>query len=142
MNIDVRDLQGKVKIDSRRVRRWAEYVLNAMGEDRADLSIVFVDDSYMRRLNWKYRRMRSTTDVLAFPIRGNEGISKDGLILGDVVVSAETAKREAGKRKIPTHKEICLYLVHGILHLLGYDDIRPGDRRRMKAKERELLGAA
>ncbi|NQV04742.1 MAG: rRNA maturation RNase YbeY, partial [Candidatus Omnitrophica bacterium] len=73
-------------------------------------------------------------------IHGNSCKNKLPNVLGDVVVSAETARREARKRKVPIQKEICLYLVHGILHLLGYDDKKSIDRKRMRAKEKELLG--
>jgi len=56
------------------------------------------------------------------------------------VISTQTARREAVRRKEPVQKELDLYLVHGILHLLGYDDEKPGARKKMRAKEKELLG--
>jgi len=141
MRIGITNLQSLVRIDKKKILKCARSVLKAMGEQDAELSLLFVNDSYIKRLNWKYRRVDSSTDVLAFSMREGEGLSKDSSILGDVVVSAETARREAGKRRTPASKEICLYVVHGILHLLGYDDEGPGDRKRMKAKESELLEA-
>ena len=141
MRIDIMDLQKKVKIDKKKVTRCAEFVLKAMGEDNIELSLLFVNDSYIKKLNWKYRNVNSKTDVLAFSMREGEGLSRGSPILGDVVISTETAKREATKRKVSIQEEICLYLVHGILHLLGYDDRKPGDRKKMEAKEEELLEA-
>ncbi|MEK7868147.1 MAG: rRNA maturation RNase YbeY, partial [Candidatus Omnitrophota bacterium] len=79
----------------------------------------------------------SATDVLAFPMRDSRRLS--GSILGDVVISVETAKREAKKRKKDFQEEFDLYFVHGILHLLGYDDEKPRARKKMKEKEREII---
>ncbi len=108
-----------------------------MGESEAELSLVLVNDMYIRNLNWKYRRKDSATDVLAFPMRDSRRLS--GVILGDVVISVETAAREAKKRKKDLQDELDLYFVHGILHLLGYDDEKPRARKKMKDKEKELM---
>lgn len=137
MKIDIQDLQNIEKVDKNKIVKCADYILKAMAEDDAELSLVFVNDTSIRNLNWKYRRKNSATDVLAFPMRDSRGLS--GVILGDVVISVETAKREARKRKKDFLGEMELYLVHGILHLLGYDDEKPRARKKMKAKERELI---
>jgi len=139
--VDIRDLQGKVKIDRRKITKCAEFVLKKMDEGRAELSLLFVNDSYIERLNRKYRNVDSKTDVLAFPMREGYDLPGNSLVLGDVVISAETAKREAKKRKVPVGKEILFYLVHGMLHLLGYKDEASKDRKKMILKQNELLGA-
>ncbi|MFC1666243.1 rRNA maturation RNase YbeY [Candidatus Omnitrophota bacterium] len=139
MRVEIRDLQTKIKIDKKEIARCAKFVLRAMGEHNAELSLLFVKDYYIKELNRKYRKINSRTDVLVFAMREGQGILKDSPILGDVVISVETAKREAKKRKLSIHKETCLYLVHGILHLLGYDDIKKRDRQIMKSKEEELM---
>ena len=141
MRIDIQDLQDNVVLDKRDITKCAKFVLNKMGEASSELSLAFVSDLYIRKLNRRYRNIDSKTDVLAFSMREGWGFSKKSLILGDVVVSAETAKKEAKERKIPLYKEMRLYVVHGILHLLGYDDETPSDRKKMKAKEIELLEA-
>ena len=135
--IDIQNLQNIAKIDKNKILECADYVLKAMGEDDAELSLVLVNDMYIRNLNWKYRRNDSATDVLAFPMRDSRGLS--GSVLGDVVISVETAKREAGKRKKDLQEEMDLYFVHGILHLLGYDDEKIRKRKKMKQKEKELM---
>ena len=137
MKIDIQNLQNIEKIDKDKIIERADCVLKAMGENDAELSLVLVNDMYIRNLNWKYRNKDSTTDVLAFSMRDSKGLS--GVILGDVVISVETAKREARKRKKDFQDELDLYFVHGILHLLGYDDEKPRARKKMKLKEQEIL---
>ena len=137
MKLDIQNLQSIAKIDKKKVIECVDRVLNAMGEKDAELSLMLVNDMYIRNLNWKYRRSDSATDVLAFPMRDARGLS--GSVLGDVVVSAETAQREARKRKKDFQEELDLYLIHGILHLLGYSDEKPRARKKMHDKEQEIL---
>jgi probable rRNA maturation factor len=137
MKIDIQNLQSVAKIDKKKIVECADYVLKAMSENDAELSLVLVNDMYISNLNWKYRRNNSATDVLAFPMRDSRRLS--GVILGDVVISVETAKREAKKRKKDLQDELNLYFVHGILHLLGYDDEKIRARKKMKLKEKELM---
>jgi len=139
MQIYITNLQNLVRIDKKKISRFAEFVLKRAGEDAVELSLLFVDDPYIKKLNRRYRKINSSTDVLAFPMREGIRLSEDSPILGDVVVSIETAKREAKRRNICVQKEIHLYVAHGILHLLGYDDARASDRKKMRAKEKELL---
>ncbi|PIP68326.1 MAG: rRNA maturation RNase YbeY [Candidatus Omnitrophica bacterium CG22_combo_CG10-13_8_21_14_all_43_16] len=137
MKVDIQNLQSIAKINKDKIMECADLVLKAMGESKAELSLVLVNDMYIRNLNWKYRRKDSATDVLAFPMRDSRRLS--GVILGDVVISVETAAKEAKKRKKDLQGELDLYFVHGILHLLGYDDEKPRARKKMKDKEKELL---
>jgi probable rRNA maturation factor len=139
VKIEIRDIQQHLKIDKKLIRKWSEIALRAMKEDGAELSLLFTDDAYIKRLNCKFLNVDDKTDVLAFPMREGEGLSKTSPILGDVVISVETAKRQAKKRKSPVKNEVCLYLVHGILHLLGYDDTDRVNKKKMKDKEKELI---
>lgn len=141
MKVDIRDLQNKLKIDKKEITKCAKFILKKMGEGRAELSLLFVNDSHIKRLNQKYRNVDSKTDVLAFSMREGHGLPGDSPILGDVVISLETAKREARKRRISAQRELLLYLAHGILHLLGYKDETPADRKKMMSKQKELLEA-
>ena len=113
----------------------AERLLKYEGIDNAELSILFVNDSQMKELNYKYRGKDTPTDVLAFPMQARQYPQ----LLGDVVISIETAKREAKMRGYGLDRELALYLAHGILHLLGYDDIKSSNRKLMRSKEIELL---
>ena len=141
MFIDIRNTQNKIKIDKKKLTACARFVLSSMGEKKAELSILFVDDEYIKKLNWKYRKVKNKTDVLAFPMRESSGVSKDSPLLGDVVISVETAKREAKKRKTLLQKELDIYLVHGILHLLGYNDVKFRDKKKMRGMEDKILCA-
>ena len=128
---------------ARPLRRLARAALGALGEYGTELSVAVVDDAEMQRLNRDYRRKDRTTDVLAFAQREGEpnAVVAHGL-LGDVVISVPTAERQASERGHSLDHELCELLVHGILHLLGYDHERsPAEARRMFAKAREVVAA-
>ena len=104
--------------------------------DRAlDLSFVVVDDARMAELHERYAGVSGPTDVLSFPL------GEDPVLLGEVVISADTARREAAARGHPAYDELLLYAVHGVMHLVGHDDHEPADRRRMRRAERRALAA-
>jgi len=116
--------------------RHAASVLRAAGRRwvREELSIALVSDREIRALNRRWRRKDKATDVLAFPLLEPEA-------LGDVVISLETARRQAGEGGWPLATELRRLLAHGILHCRGYDHERASDARKMAAAERRLLGA-
>jgi probable rRNA maturation factor len=103
------------------------------------VSVLLVDDAAMAELNQAYRGVVGPTDVLAFPMTEGPFGRLDGDLLGDVVISVETAARQAGARGL--RAELALLMVHGILHLLGYDHGTPAERRAMRRKEAALLAA-
>jgi len=104
-------------------RRWV----------REELSIALVSDREIRALNRRWRRKDQTTDVLAFPLLEPQS-------LGDVVISLDTARRQAREGGWPLATELRRLLAHGVLHCRGYDHERAADARRMAAAERRLLG--
>jgi probable rRNA maturation factor len=123
------------------VRRVCRGALRAVGESGAELSVALVDDAEMQRLNRDWRGKDRTTDVLAFALREGElaDVQEPGL-LGDVVVSVPTAERQARERGHALERELAELLVHGILHLLGYDHERsPAEARRMFREQRRVL---
>src|SRR5881392_732110 len=106
--------------------------------DRAELSIVLVSDREMRALNRRWCRRDRPTDVLSFAQREGAGGAPDGL-LGDVVISVDTARRQAAERGETLAREADRLLIHGLLHLLGYDHERSAaEARRMQRRERAL----
>lgn len=118
--------------------RTASSILAAVGESQSELSVELVGDGRMRRLNRLYRRKDRTTDVLAFPMR--ESDNPCPMLLGDVVISVPTACRQAGEAGRPPGDEIAALLVHGVLHLCGYDHERSErDAARMHRRERAIL---
>lgn len=111
-----------------------------MGCEASEVSIVIVGDEEITRLNRQYLRRNRPTNVISFPMTSGDPAALPSRLLGDVVISAETAERqaEAGGRR--TGEEILFLMIHGILHLLGYDHEKNAEeRRKMEAKERELL---
>src|SRR5262245_53940860 len=121
------------------IRRDATRLLGLLGVD-AELSVVLVDDDEMRRLNATYRRIDRPTDVLAFAMREGDGSELHPQVLGDVVISLDTAARQGAARGVPVADEVRVLLTHGLLHLLGYDHERsPTEARRMFRKQRELI---
>jgi len=121
-----------------RLRRSARRVLTALRRDRAELSLVLVSDAEMRRLNASWRGKDRPTDVLSFAQgEGDGGAPPD--LLGDVVISVDTARRQAAERGEPLGREAERLLIHGVLHLLGYDHERSAtEARRMQRRERVL----
>ena len=99
--------------------------------DKAEICISFVNDKTMRELNKKYKNIDRTTDVLSF--------AQDGDLLGDIVISLETAKKHAKIYKISPENEIKRLLIHGVLHLLGYDHKKKKERKIMREKEKDLF---
>jgi probable rRNA maturation factor len=121
---------------ARRLRERARRYLATLRQGEAELSILVVDDRAMLRLNRAWRGLASPTDVLSFPCHGPAA----GPLLGDVVISLDTARRAARAAGRTLGGELDRYLAHGLLHLLGYDHHRPADARRMSAAEDALVG--
>lgn len=120
-------------------------MLRELGCARAELSLKLVDDAEIRALNHIYRAREGATDVLAFPLLEGPHAAFRGGLLGDVVISIDTAERQAKTGRRSLDAELQRLLIHGVLHLLGYDHQDPGEARRMRAQERRLervLGAA
>jgi len=102
----------------------------------AALTIVFTDDVGIRALNARFRDRDRATDVLSFPLHEDD---EAGVYLGDVVISLERAENQAPRFGNDPEAELARLLVHGLLHLIGYDHHNPVDGRRMKAAERRAL---
>ena len=120
-----------------RLARSARRLLRALGLERAELSVLLVSDREMRRLNHRWRGRDRPTDVLSFA-QGEGAAPPDGL-LGDVVISVDTARCQAAERGETLGREGERLLILGLLHLLGYDHERSAaDARRMQRRERAL----
>ena len=109
-----------------------------MGVEGAECGLLLVGDRTMARLNKRYRGIASSTDVLSFPMREGLFASLSPGQLGDVVISAETAHRQARAAGRSLREELATLLIHGILHLLGYDHQTPSESRKMKKLEGQL----
>jgi probable rRNA maturation factor len=125
-------------IDRRTLARKAKATLEALGLGGSELSVSLVRDDEIRELNHRYRGKDHATDVLAFALREGE-FGAVGSALGDVVISVDTARRQAREHRGALPDEVDRLLVHGILHLAGYDhEMSPREERRMQRKERDV----
>ena len=104
-----------------------------------DVSVVFVSDKKIKEYNSQYRDKNTATDVLSFPAREGDMPHVEELPLGDILISLETASRQALEIGHSLDDEITRLVIHGVLHLLGYDHIEPDERKKMRAKERTVL---
>src|SRR6185369_5892932 len=123
----------------RRVAARLRLALRALGRTRSSATLVFTDDDEIRQLNRRYRRHDRATDVLSFhlqELRGEGDPAGDGVALGDIVISVETARRRAAGKRLPGELE--RLAVHGLCHLFGHDHKRPGEARVMFALEARL----
>lgn len=122
------------------IGRRARAMLAAVEMPKAELSVVLTDDDRITKLNGTYRKKNRPTDVLAFAQReGEPGGLRD--LLGDVVVSVETARRQAESRGWDLTSELTMLIAHGLLHLLGWDHVTAAEDRRMR-RETDCLCAA
>jgi rRNA maturation RNase YbeY len=138
MDIEIQNDQEVCKVDSKSLRAHAEKFMRALERQDDELSVLLVDDQTIQSLNRQHRNIDSATDVLSFPqMEDGEFISH---MLGDVVISVETAKRQAVEHQFSLEQELVLLLLHGLLHLLGYDHERsPKEEKLMKEKTWELF---
>ncbi|MEF8787747.1 MAG: rRNA maturation RNase YbeY [Planctomycetota bacterium] len=133
MHLEIADRQRELTVDTGIV--WEALQTASQEEDRdASLSLAVVDDAEMRRLNDRYLAREGTTDVLSFGYGAG-----DGPVEAEIVANASEAIRRAASRAHSAHDELLLYVVHGFLHAVGYDDLEPEPAARMHEREREIL---
>jgi len=129
------------RADGRLLARRARTAMKALGHARSELSIALVDDAAIAELNGQYRDNPSATDVLSFSLLEGEGEEHRGGLLGDVVISVETAAKQAAERRRGLDDEIARLMVHGLCHLIGHDHEADDEARVMQAEERRLRRA-
>jgi probable rRNA maturation factor len=134
-------------VDKPWIKKMARQVLKAEGVSQPyEVSLVFTDSEAVQQLNREYRGVNEPTDVLAFHMLTREedvnsfALPPDGVArLGEVVISYPRAVEQAGEQRHPVERELALLVIHGMLHLLGYDHEGTEDERKMRAREEELL---
>lgn len=127
--------------------KWGETVLRRVKGSayakKAEVSLVLCGDAEIKKLNHRWRGFDKATDVLSFPQLEGERIPQPKgapLVLGDVVISLPTARRQAKETARELNDELALLWVHGLLHLLGYDHVLKADEKKMFALQNRLLG--
>ncbi len=127
---------------ARQLREHARRLLRVLRLAHAELSLLLVSDARIRTLNRTHRRIDRSTDVLSFPMHGRRRPRHGPLLLGDVVISLDTVRRQAKTEGIAAVAVGERLLIHGVLHLLGYDhEVSPAEARRMARRERSLAAA-
>jgi len=139
IEVNIKNEQNIFEIDINKLKKITCYVLRKEGVHNTEVSILLTNDAKIRDLNRQYRNKDEATDVLAFPQGKNKKEVLNSKLLGDVVISVERAKIQADKFNQPILKEIYLYLIHGLLHLLGYKDERKDDYQKINKRQKELL---
>ena len=138
MTVRLQGRRGLPRVDRRRLRSRAAQMLRALDCPDAELSIALVDDETIARLNAEYRGIDKPTDVLSFSLMEGDHAERRGALLGDVIVSLETAAAQAKRGRRSLDEEVLRLLIHGTLHLLGHDHAEAGEARAMRAEERRL----
>jgi probable rRNA maturation factor len=137
VKISIKNFQNKIPI---RPRMVTKVILNTLSQEgvkkSGELTICFVNDTKIKELNWRYLKRKEPTDVIAFDI-GNPG--DENRIFADIIVSSDRAVANAKIFHTNAFYELYLYLIHGLLHILGYNDKTPRQRQLMQKKENKIL---
>lgn len=137
MPVEILQRGAGKKLSARKIKKIALTILELVGEKNAELSLALIGSVEMKKLNAKYRKKDYPTDVLSFPIEGI--VPKETRLLGDVVVSVEKAAEQAKARGYSPEQEMVTLLIHGIVHLMGYDHERSArEARAMDRVEKRI----
>lgn len=134
IQVEVANEQEQHRVDADQLIQAVRVVLAGEAVERAEVSVAVVDDPTIHTLNRKYLQHDYATDVLSFLLSG-----ADEPLEGEVIASADTANRESTQYGWSWMDELSLYIIHGTLHLIGYDDSTDAAREQMRAKEKEYL---
>ena len=141
MAVLLRNEHPKIIIDTLYIDTKVQIIMDCLDCMDQEISILFMEDADIRQLNKEFRDDDKSTDVLSFPQNSDEDPSIPGeIILGDIAISLDKAKTQAKEHGLAFNEEIILLLIHGILHLLGYDhEISEQEEIKMRNKTRELF---
>ena len=140
MEVLIDNRQSRFKFSTKKIKQTVRLILSALDCPDGEISILIVDDPQIAKLNHRYLNRQGPTNVIAFAMREGEFAHVAPHLLGDVVISADTAAKEAQNFGLSIERRFYELLVHGMLHLFGYDhEGSESEARRMEKKSRELL---
>ena len=141
MKIQIGNDQKLIQIDRRKIRSVITKLCKHLDCTGKEISLTFVSDARIQELNREYRDKNKPTDVLSFSLQEGEFSEINPDILGDIVISVETAKKNAQKNGLSLEQEINFLIIHGLLHLLGYnhENTTKEEAGKMRRKQKELL---
>ncbi len=138
--IEVVNRQRKATVDCDRWKKFTEKAIKVSPAGKASVTVAFVSDRKMKELNRRWRGKAATTDVLSFPAEQDSFEKSDGLELGDIAISIEQAARQAKENKASLDNEISQLILHGLLHLCGYDhETDHGQMNKLELRLRRKL---
>jgi probable rRNA maturation factor len=138
ISVEVVNRQKVMAVDAKWLERVVRRAVGAIGAEAAEITVLVVDDRRIAALHDRWMGIPGPTDVLTFDLSAGEPRG----LAGDIVASAETARRVGRELDWQPRQELAYYVVHGLLHLAGEDDGTPGERRRMRRRERAVMVAA
>ena len=141
MKIQIENRQKLIKIDRKKIRAAVTTLLKLERCSDKELSVTFVDDSGIQIINSKYLGKNKPTNVISFSLQEGEYGEVNPDLMGDIIISVETAQRDAVKGNLSFDEEIIFLIIHGFLHLTGYDHVNTSAEniRKMKKREKELF---
>ena len=140
MEVLIDNRQSRHKISLKKIKQTVQVILDALDCPDSELSILIVDDPQIEELNQQYLHREGPTNVIAFAMREGDFPDLSPHLLGDVVISADTAAREAENAEMSMEQRFNELIVHGILHLMGYDhETDEEEARVMEDKSQELM---
>ena len=141
MKIQIGNQQKRIKIDKRKIRIRVTKLLELLDCGDKEISITFVDDETIQCINQQYLSKDRPTNVISFSLQEGEFGDMNPEILGDIVISVDTARQDAENGHFSFDEEILFLIIHGLLHLLGYnhENTSKGNTLRMAQKEKELF---
>jgi probable rRNA maturation factor len=134
LDIEITDQQSAVRVDRPRIHSTVAAILRDHGPPSCRISIAVVDDPTIHELNRQFLQHDYATDVLSFVLEFTTE-----LLEGEIVVSGDTAAAQAGEYNTTPEEELLLYVIHGILHLVGFDDHEEADQAEMRRAEQDYL---
>lgn len=141
MRILATNKQTVTDIDIPRIKHTSDKILRTLENEDSEISLTFVDDAGITEINTQYLGRDYPTNVIAFSMNEGEFGNVNPNILGDIIISTETALRNAETEGLSLEDELDYLIIHGVLHLLGYDHELPGEAKEMREKEREIFFA-
>lgn len=141
MKIQIENRQAQVKIDRKIIRNTVLNIFQILDCSNNEISICLTDDKHIKQLNQQYLGRNKATNVLSFSLQEGEYGNINPQAMGDVVISVETAQKDAIKGNLTVEQEIDFLLIHGILHLLGYnhENTSRKEAKKMRQKEKEVF---
>ncbi len=123
------------------IKKLLEFAIKYQKLDDVEFNVIFVDNTYIHKLNREYRHIDRETDVITFALEDNEPVKSEHRMLGDIYISLDKAHSQAIEYGHSFLRELSFLTIHGFLHLLGYDHMNPDDEKVMFTLQEEILDA-